>query len=63
MIWTLPATTPEPPRRILILRNPPCSRLPPCNWRQFKDGSFQLVITAGGDMTIGGDVRKRGDSF
>lgn len=29
----------------------------------FRDGSFQLVITAAGDMTIGGDVRKRGDSI
>ncbi|NLX82446.1 MAG: CapA family protein [Clostridiales bacterium] len=29
----------------------------------FKDGTIQLVITAGGDMTIGGDVRKRGDSL
>lgn len=29
----------------------------------FKDGSFQIVITAAGDMTIGGDVRKRGDSI
>lgn len=28
-----------------------------------KDGSFQLIITAAGDMTIGGDVRKRGDSL
>ena len=31
--------------------------------RVFKDGTFQLVITAGGDMTIGGDIRKRGDSL
>lgn len=29
----------------------------------FKDGSFKIVITAAGDMTIGGDVRKRGDSI
>ncbi|NLW21472.1 MAG: CapA family protein [Clostridiales bacterium] len=28
-----------------------------------RSGAFQLVITAGGDMTIGGDVRKRGDSL
>ena len=25
-----------------------------------RSGAFQLIITAGGDMTIGGDVRKRG---
>lgn len=31
--------------------------------RVFKDGTFQLIITAAGDMTIGGDVRKRGDSI
>lgn len=31
--------------------------------RLFKDGTVQLVITAAGDMTIGGDVRKRGDSL
>ena len=29
----------------------------------FKDGSFKIIITAAGDMTIGGDVRKRGDSI
>ena len=28
-----------------------------------RSGAFQLVITAGGAMTIGGDVRKRGDSL
>ena len=28
-----------------------------------RSGAFQLIITAGGDMTIGGDVRKRGDSL
>ncbi len=27
------------------------------------DGTVQIVITAGGDMTIGGNTRKRGDSI
>lgn len=29
----------------------------------FRDGYVQVVVTAGGDMTIGGDVSKRGDSI
>lgn len=29
----------------------------------FRDGTIQILVTAGGDMTIGGDVRKRGDSI
>lgn len=28
-----------------------------------RDGSVQILVTAGGDMTIGGDIRKRGDSL
>ncbi len=40
---------------------PPTPTLSP--EQTFKDGSFQLIITAAGDMTIGGDVRKRGDSI
>lgn len=39
----------------------PAPSVPP--ERVFKDGTVQLVITAAGDMTIGGDVRKRGDSL
>ena len=39
----------------------PTATVPP--ERVFKDGTIQLIITAGGDMTIGGDVRKRGDSL
>ncbi len=56
--------TPEPPPANTYSAaptlQPPATVQPE---RQFKDGSFQLVITAGGDMTIGGDVRKRGDSL
>ena len=39
----------------------PTATIPP--ERVFKDGTIQLIITAGGDMTIGGDIRKRGDSL
>ena len=56
--------TPEPPPVNTCSAEPTLQ--PPATVqpeRQFKDGSFQLVITAGGDMTIGGDVRKRGDSL
>ena len=56
--------TPEPPPANTYSAEPTLQ--PPATVqpeRQFKDGSFQLVITAGGDMTIGGDVRKRGDSL
>ncbi|MGI6725163.1 MAG: CapA family protein [Christensenellales bacterium] len=56
--------TPAPPAADIYSTDPtqpPLATVQP--ERQFKDGSFQLVITAGGDMTIGGDVRKRGDSL
>ncbi|HSK69877.1 MAG TPA: hypothetical protein VLA21_11510, partial [Candidatus Limnocylindria bacterium] len=35
----------------------PTATIPP--GRLFRDGSMQIIVTAGGDMTIGGDVRKR----
>ena len=57
-------TTPEPQPDVPEGSNPeaaPTATVPP--ERVFKDGTIQLIITAGGDMTIGGDVRKRGDSL
>ncbi len=56
--------TPEPQPDAPEGSNPeaaPTATVPP--ERVFKDGTIQLIITAGGDMTIGGDVRKRGDSL
>ena len=56
--------TPEPQPDAPEGSNPeaaPKATVPP--ERVFKDGTIQLIITAGGDMTIGGDVRKRGDSL
>ena len=58
------AATPEPQPDAPEGSNPeaaPTATVPP--ERVFKDGTIQLIITAGGDMTIGGDVRKRGDSL
>jgi len=56
--------TPEPQPDAPEGSNPeaaPTATVPP--ERVFKDGTIQLIITAGGDMTFGGDVRKRGDSL
>ena len=44
----------------LVLPSPPPT-IPP--EKLFRDGTVQILVTAGGDMTIGGDVRKRGDSI
>ena len=49
------AETPSLPSPTSIATIPPDKVL--------RDGTVQIVITAGGDMTIGGDVRKRGDSL
>lgn len=56
----IPAATPEPGQAEPQAPQPTAS-IPP--ERVFKDGTIQVVVTAGGDMTIGGDVRKRGDSL
>lgn len=53
--------TPEPLTTLSEPAAEPAATISPD--RVFKDGTFQLVITAGGDMTIGGDIRKRGDSL
>lgn len=49
-----PLSTPSP-------TSTPENTIPPQNL--LGDGDVQITITAGGDMTIGGDVRKRGDSL
>lgn len=49
-----PGATPQPVQE-------PQATIPPD--RIVEDGTVQVIITAGGDMTIGGDVRKRGDSI
>ncbi len=49
-----PLSTPTP-------TTAPDITIPPQNL--LGDGDIQITVTAGGDMTIGGDVRKRGDSL
>ncbi len=51
-----PAPIPTP-----LPETAPIATIPPQNL--LGDGTIQITITAGGDMTIGGDVRKRGDSL
>ncbi len=55
-------TTPEPPAAVPGQTAPPEGATPSPE-RVFQDGTVQVIVTAGGDTTIGGDVRKRGDSI
>ncbi len=57
-----PEVSPEPMLTPAPTAAPPATPTVPPG-RLFKDGSLQIIVTAGGDMTIGGDVRKRGDSL